>query len=152
MTTVCDWLCRLWLAPCSLKGAYRSFRGTCCLHRQAISALMMDAVRTSETSVNINEATSIGIMNSHSKRRHVTNNSDPKGRTWTYIESVPECDAENDVETVVTAGDNKRVVICTVYRIMLGWNRQDIRTCNAHGGMRTTCNVSVRQVGPGDPV
>jgi hypothetical protein len=39
------------VAPCSHVEVYRRFRGAYCLHHQG--ALMMEAVRTSETSVNI---------------------------------------------------------------------------------------------------
>jgi hypothetical protein len=35
----------------------RRFRGACCLHHQPIIALMMEIVRTSETSVYYNETT-----------------------------------------------------------------------------------------------
>jgi hypothetical protein len=41
--------------PCSLVEVYHRFRGTCCLHHQ--NALMMQAARTSETSVNFYQTT-----------------------------------------------------------------------------------------------
>jgi hypothetical protein len=47
-------------APCSLVEVYRRFRGAYCLNHQAnksLTALMMDAVITSETSVYFNETT-----------------------------------------------------------------------------------------------
>jgi glycyl-tRNA synthetase alpha subunit len=48
MTTFWD------VTPCSLVEVYRSFIGACCLHHQA---LMMEAVSTSETSVNFYQTT-----------------------------------------------------------------------------------------------
>jgi hypothetical protein len=42
------------VAPCSLVGVERGFRGAYCLHHQGdelFFALMMEAIRTSETSV-----------------------------------------------------------------------------------------------------
>jgi hypothetical protein len=42
------------VSPCILVEVYQRFRGACCLHYQGIRAiaLMMEAARTSETSVN----------------------------------------------------------------------------------------------------
>jgi hypothetical protein len=45
------------LAPCSHVGVNRRFRGAHCLHHQAIIAVMMAAVHTSETSVNFKVTT-----------------------------------------------------------------------------------------------
>jgi hypothetical protein len=45
------------VAPCSHVGVDLRFRGKYCLHHQAIIALMMEAVRTSETSVNFSVTT-----------------------------------------------------------------------------------------------
>jgi hypothetical protein len=48
------------IAPCSLVGVDRLFRGAYCLHRQGdygFITMMMEAVRTSETSVYFNETT-----------------------------------------------------------------------------------------------
>jgi hypothetical protein len=50
----------LWdVAPRSQVEVYRRFRGVYCIHHQGDSfiALMMEAVRTSETSVNLNATT-----------------------------------------------------------------------------------------------
>jgi hypothetical protein len=43
------------VAPCSLVELYRRFKGACCLHHQI--ALIMEAARTSETSVNFYQTT-----------------------------------------------------------------------------------------------
>jgi hypothetical protein len=45
------------VAPYSLVEVYQRFRGTCCLHHQALIALMMEAASTSETSVNFYKTT-----------------------------------------------------------------------------------------------
>jgi hypothetical protein len=37
------------VASCSLVEVYQSFRGPCCLHHHSLTALMMEAARTSET-------------------------------------------------------------------------------------------------------
>jgi hypothetical protein len=47
MTVYCD------VAPCSLVGVYRYFRGPYCLHHQG----SMEAASTSETSVNLQQTT-----------------------------------------------------------------------------------------------
>jgi hypothetical protein len=44
-------------APCSLVEIYRRFRDTYCLHHQALTALMMDAESTSESSVRFYQTT-----------------------------------------------------------------------------------------------
>jgi hypothetical protein len=44
------------VAPCSVVELYQRFRGPCCLHHQG-DALMMEAARTSETSVNFYQTT-----------------------------------------------------------------------------------------------
>jgi hypothetical protein len=43
------------VGPCSLEEVNRRLRGACCLHHQR--ALMMEAARTSETSVNFYQTT-----------------------------------------------------------------------------------------------
>jgi hypothetical protein len=45
------------VAPCSLVEVYQRFREPCCLHHQDNEALMMEAARTSETSVNFYQTT-----------------------------------------------------------------------------------------------
>jgi hypothetical protein len=50
------------VAPCSLVEVYQRFREPCCLHYQgdecpALPALMMEAARTSEMSVNVYQTT-----------------------------------------------------------------------------------------------
>jgi hypothetical protein len=50
----------LWsVASCSLVEIYRRFRGACCLYHQGYAhiALMMEAARNSETSVNLYQTT-----------------------------------------------------------------------------------------------
>jgi hypothetical protein len=45
------------VVPCSLVGIYRCFRGACCLHLQRDESPMMEAVSSSETSVNSYQTT-----------------------------------------------------------------------------------------------
>jgi hypothetical protein len=48
----------LWdVAPCSLVEVYGRFRGAYCLHYEGDDRMMMEAVNTSETSVNFDETT-----------------------------------------------------------------------------------------------
>jgi hypothetical protein len=52
------------IASCSLGEVERRFSGVYCLYRQGDKTLMMDAARTSETSVYFNESTQCYISES----------------------------------------------------------------------------------------
>jgi hypothetical protein len=57
LTAVSTKMVVFWVtAPCSLVDVYWRFRGPCCLHPRAIT-LMMEAARTSDTSVNFYQTT-----------------------------------------------------------------------------------------------
>jgi hypothetical protein len=62
------------VAPCSLVGVYRRFRDVYCLHHQgdvSYIALMMEAVRTPETSFYSNETTWRYVSEGSSLHSHI---------------------------------------------------------------------------------
>jgi hypothetical protein len=58
LTAVSTKMAVFWVvAPCSLVEVYQRFRGPCCLHYQALIALIMETATPSETSVNFYQTT-----------------------------------------------------------------------------------------------
>jgi hypothetical protein len=71
-----------YVAPCSLEEIDRHFRGAYCLHHQG-ELLMMEAVSTSETSVNFYETTLPNIP--EDRYLHTRRRKNPKYHKVFYI-------------------------------------------------------------------
>jgi hypothetical protein len=69
------------VAPCSLVGVDRRFRGSHCLHHQDDESIVtMEAVRTSETSLYSNETTRRYIP--EGSNFHISRRENPKSHEW----------------------------------------------------------------------